>query len=57
MWRLSPSGTSGVIIGGMAGAAVGGPVGAALGMVAGGVAGEAIEHYLPSKPEAGADRA
>ena len=47
--RLSPSGTSGIIIGGVAGAAVGGPIGAAVGIVVGGIAGEAIEHYLPSK--------
>jgi hypothetical protein len=50
-WRLSPSATSGIIIGGVAGAAVSGPIAVVIGMLLGGVAGEALERYLPSKPE------
>jgi hypothetical protein len=49
--RLSPSGTSGVIIGGLGGGALAGPAGALVGMVAGGIAGEALERYFPSRPE------
>ena len=60
-WRLrrpSPSGMSGVAIGGIAGAAVAGPVGALVGMVIGGAAGEAIERQFPSAgDDAAASRA
>ena len=55
--RFSPSGMSGIILGGATGAVIGGPVGAAVGMVVGGVAGEALEHYLPSASENGAGHA
>ena len=50
VWRPSPSGAGGVILGGVAGAAMGGPPGAALGALVGLVAGEALERYAPSKP-------
>ena len=43
VWRPSPSGAGGVILGGVAGAALGGPPGAVLGALAGLAAGEALE--------------
>ena len=48
VWRPSPSGSGGIMLGGIAGAALGGPPGAVLGTLIGLVAGEALERFAPS---------
>jgi hypothetical protein len=52
--HLSPSGATGIIIGGVAGSAIAGPVGALVGMVVGVAAGEALERKFPSSSDTAA---
>lgn len=50
--RPSPSGISGIMLGGAAGAALGGPPGALVGALVGLAAGEVLEWYVPSESRA-----
>ncbi len=53
--RLSQSGMTGIIIGGIAGAVLGGLLGTVIGMVAGVAAGEALERHFWSAGDKGAE--